>query len=79
MKSAKISTLRKSKQLQPKSLNSKNELPILKSSILSPLDRFDEKNLEKETIERLNMQYVKDYHPLNDLAILIKGLKKIDQ
>ncbi|MBI34364.1 MAG: glycosyltransferase [Flavobacteriales bacterium] len=62
-----------------KSLNSKNELPILKSSILSPLDRFDEKNLEKETIERLNMQYVKDYHPLNDLAILIKGLKKIDQ
>ena len=43
------------------------------------LSQYVEKNLEKETIERLNMQYVKDYHPLNDLAILIKGLKKIDQ
>ena len=37
------------------------------------------KNLEEETIERINLQYAKDYNPLNDLAILIKGLKRIDQ
>ena len=62
-----------------KSFGLKNELPVLKSSILSPLDRFNDKNLETETIERINIQYAKDYHPLNDLAILVKGLKRIDQ
>ena len=62
-----------------KSFGLKNELPVLKSSILSPLDRFNDKNLEEETIERINLQYAKDYNPLNDLAILIKGLKRIDQ
>jgi len=62
-----------------KSFGLKNELPVLKSSILSPLDRFNDKNLEEETIERINLQYAKDYNPLNDLTILLKGLKRIDQ
>ena len=62
-----------------KSFGLKNELPVLKSSILTPLDRFNDKNVEEETIERINLQYAKDYNPLNDLAILLKGLKRIDQ
>ncbi len=62
-----------------KAFGLKNELPVLKSSILSPLDRFKDEHLEEETIERINIRYAKDYHPLNDLTILIKGLKRIDQ
>ncbi len=62
-----------------KSFEIKNELPILKSGILSPLDRFNALDLEEETKERINLQYAKDYHLLNDLAILIKGLKRIDR
>lgn len=62
-----------------RSFGLKNELPVLKSSILSPLDRFNNENLEAETIERINIQYAKDYHPLNDLTILIKALKRIDK
>lgn len=62
-----------------KSFEIKNELPILKSGILSPLDRFNTLDLEEETKERINLQYAKDYHLLNDLAILIKGLKRIDR
>lgn len=62
-----------------KAFGLKNELPVLKSSILSPLDRFNDEDLEADTIERINIQYAKDYHPLNDLTILIKGLKRIDQ
>ena len=62
-----------------KSFGIKNELPLLKSGILSPLDRFKNENLEQETEERINIQYAKDYHPLNDLTILLKGLNRIDQ
>lgn len=57
----------------------KKEMPVLKAGILSPLDRFKSEDLEEETKERINIQYAKDYHPLNDLAILLKGLKRIDQ
>lgn len=62
-----------------KSFGLKKEMPVLKAGILSPLDRFKAEDLEKETEERINIQYAKDYHPLNDLTILIKGLKRIDQ
>ena len=62
-----------------KAFGLKNELPVLKSSVLSPLDRFNDENLEEETIERINIRYAKDYNLLNDLTILIKGLKRIDQ
>ena len=61
-----------------KSFGLKNELPVLKSSILSPLDKFKDEYLEEETIDRINIQYAKDYHPLNDLAILSRGLRRID-
>lgn len=62
-----------------KSFGIKNELPLLKSGVLSPLDRFKNENLEQETEERINIQYAKDYHTLNDLTILLKGLNRIDR
>lgn len=62
-----------------KSFGLKEEMPILKAGILSPLDRFKSEDLEEETKERINIQYAKDYHPLNDLTILLKGLNRIDQ
>lgn len=54
-------------------------LPKLKQGILSPLDRFTAQVIEAESEQKINIQYAKDYHLLTDLAILIKGLKKIDQ
>lgn len=54
-------------------------LPKLKQGILSPLDRFTTQVIEAESERKINIQYAKDYHLLTDLAILIKGLKKIDQ
>jgi GT2 family glycosyltransferase len=61
------------------SFDIKKELPILKEGVLSPLDRFNSEILEEETKERINIQYVKDYTTLNDLTILLKGLKRIDR
>ena len=56
-----------------------NDLPQLKSGILSPLDRFSDSNIKEETKNRINIQYAKDYNLFSDLTILLKGLKKIDQ
>lgn len=56
-----------------------NDLPHLKSGILSPLDQFSDTNLKEETKNRINIQYAKDYNLFSDLTILLKGFKKIDQ
>lgn len=60
-----------------KSFNQSNELPLLKKGVLSPIDRFGKESPNQPTLEKVNIQYVKDYHIFNDLAILIKGLKRI--
>ncbi len=61
------------------SFKRKNDLPHLKSGILSPLDRFSDSNIKEETKNRINIQYAKDYNLFSDFSILVKGLKKIDQ
>ena len=61
------------------SFDIEKELPILKEGVLSPLDRFNSEILEEETKERIIIQYAKDYTTLNDLTILLKGLKRIDR
>lgn len=60
-----------------KTFDLRNELPVLKQGILSPADRLGNESLTNSTLEKLNMQYAKDYHILNDVAILIKGLKHL--
>ena len=60
------------------SFNQSKELPFLKKGILSPVDQFQNSNLNEASLDKINIQYVKDYHILNDLTILIKGLKQLD-
>ncbi len=60
-----------------KSFNQSKELPLLKKGILSPIDRFKSTTLNQSSLDKINIQYVKDYHILNDLTILIKGLKQL--
>ncbi len=57
----------------------RNELPVLKTGILSPIDRFKNENLEKEIERKINIQYAKEYQTLNDFKTLLKGLKRIDE
>ncbi len=61
-----------------KSFNQGEELPLLKKGILSPIDQFKNSTLNESSIDKINIQYVKDYHIINDLTILIKGLKQLD-
>ena len=61
-----------------KNFHQSKELPLLKKGILSPFDQFKNSNLKQSSIDKINIQYVKDYHILNDLTILIKGLKQLD-
>ena len=51
-------------------------LPHIRKGILSPVDIFKE-TLDKETIYKLNILYVKDYCLRNDLNIIFKAFKKL--
>jgi GT2 family glycosyltransferase len=60
-----------------KSFNQSKELPLLRKGILSPADQFKTNTLNQSSLDKKNIQYVKDYHILNDLTILIKSLKQL--
>ena len=51
-----------------------NELPKLKSSVLSPVDGLANKNIPEELKLKLNFLYAKDYKFTNDFNILLKSL-----
>ena len=52
-------------------------LPPLKPAVLSPLDGLAIKVKEKETIQRLNLIYAKEYNPSKDLEIIWKGFRSL--
>jgi len=52
-------------------------LPYLKKAVLSPLDGLNRKIDNNILIEKINMLYAKDYKIINDLSIVIKGLKNL--
>lgn len=52
-------------------------LPKLSKGVLSPLDGMENGNLDAEGLVRLNMRYAKDYSALNDLNIVMKGLREL--
>lgn len=52
-----------------------NSLPHLPAGILSPVSVYEDRKIENETIESLNLLYAKDYKILNDLAILWRDLR----
>ena len=53
-------------------------LPVLKDSVLSPVNLFAELQLDAEKKSQLNMIYAKDYSIITDLEILLKGWKNLD-
>lgn len=50
-----------------------------KHGILTPLDSFINFNPDLPTIERLNMLYAKEYNVYEDLRIIFKNLKKLEE
>jgi GT2 family glycosyltransferase len=55
--------------------NDTSNLPHLPKGILTPVPVFEERKVQKETIERLNLLYAKDYKLLNDLSILFRDFR----
>ena len=53
------------------------KLPSIREGILNPTDAFPKKELDNEMKTRLNMIYARDYSIMNDLNILIKGLREV--
>jgi GT2 family glycosyltransferase len=51
-------------------------LPAIRSGVLTPSEILG-KGLNKETADRINMLYAKDYKLSNDFKILYKGLKSL--
>jgi hypothetical protein len=54
-----------------------NKLPDIKKGVLNPLDAFRNKNIPKETTNRLDLLYARDYKITNDFNILIKGFRNL--
>ncbi len=52
-------------------------LPSIRSGVLSPASIFKVKELDAETLRRLNMVYAKDYRAWNDLLIIWKNLSRL--
>jgi GT2 family glycosyltransferase len=55
--------------------NDTSNLPHLQEGILTPVPVYEERKIEQETIERLNLLYAKDYKFLNDLSILFRDFR----
>ncbi|MFH1004595.1 MAG: glycosyltransferase family 2 protein [Bacteroidota bacterium] len=49
----------------------------INKGILSPADAISKKEITPEISERLNMIYVKDYKVMNDVNIILKGIRKL--
>ncbi len=52
-------------------------LPKIKTGVLSPLDALKLENVNAQTIQHLNFLYAKDYSASNDLDIIWKGFRNI--
>ena len=52
-------------------------LPKIRPGILNPLDAQLTKQLDEQTINRLNSLYAKDYQIYSDLNIIWKGIRNL--
>jgi hypothetical protein len=52
-------------------------LPALRKGILHPAVMLKENDADRETLERLNVIYAKDYHPATDFQILVRGFRQL--
>ena len=54
-------------------------LPRIRPGILSPLDEHEHEPTSKESIQKLNLIYARDYSWLKDFQIILKNWKKFDR
>jgi hypothetical protein len=54
-----------------------DKLPEIKKGILNPTDAFRTRKINKDTIEKLNLIYARDYKIYNDLNIIFRGFKNL--
>jgi lipopolysaccharide/colanic/teichoic acid biosynthesis glycosyltransferase len=54
-----------------------NALPKIKKGILDTTDSIRKKDLDKDIITRLNMNYARNYKVWNDLNAVLKNIKKM--
>lgn len=52
-------------------------LPSLKPGILSPADNVKLRQLNRETLQRLNLLYARNYNVYNDLNIIYRGYREL--
>ena len=52
-------------------------LPVIRKGILTPLDVFENKDIDTEACSRLNIMYARDYKLSNDLKIIFKGFRNL--
>lgn len=52
-------------------------LPDLRKGVLNPAAALNFKGLNKETLDRLNLLYARDYKTKNDLNIILKGFRNL--
>ncbi|MDQ3190196.1 MAG: glycosyl transferase family 2, partial [Bacteroidota bacterium] len=52
-------------------------LPKIKQGILNPADPLSHKNLDENSINKINLLYAKDYKITNDLSIILKSFKEL--
>jgi O-antigen biosynthesis protein len=55
------------------------DLPPLKQGILTPVDKFGEKNFDPGEISELNILYAKNYSISGDAEIIIRNFKKLSR
>ncbi len=56
-----------------------HKLPDIKKGILNPTDSFKDKAFTKDTIDRLNTLYARDYKVFNDIKIIWRGFKNLSR
>ncbi|MCF8233811.1 MAG: glycosyltransferase family 2 protein [Bacteroidales bacterium] len=54
-----------------------HKLPSIKKGVLNPADAFRKTNISSETLEKLNLIYVRDYKVWTDLNVIWKGFKEL--
>ncbi len=57
--------------------NTNKSLPFLREGVLCPEDFFTKINLTTDLIEKINLMYARDYKVRNDIAIILKNIKKL--
>lgn len=54
-----------------------HKLPKIKKGVLNPTDQIDNADIPIDTIDRLNLLYVRDYKIMNDVNIIWKGFRNL--